>query len=103
MLIKYGAKGQTVSNLRHVSNSLKLTSKVGKVLGGAGLFLTSYEDYESNNLGWGTVAKIGIGGALLFASAAFSLSYVALDIGVGLYTGTTITDRIGNYVNDKMK
>lgn len=27
----------------------------------------------------------------------------ALDIGVGLYTGATITDRIGNYVNDKIR
>lgn len=103
MLIRYGSKGASISNLRHVSKTLKLTTNAGQVLGGAGMFLTAYEDYSSNNLGWGTAVKVGIGGVLIFASAPVSLSYAVLDIGVGLYTGTTITDRVGNYVNDKMR
>lgn len=66
--------------------------------------LTVYEDFTSKSgLTWGTGAKVVMGTALLFASAPFSLTYAAADISVGLITDTTITDRVGNYVNDQMR
>ena len=103
ILIKSGAKGQSFSNLRHTSKTLNLTKNVGRGLGALGIGLTVYEDYKSNDVGWGTLAKVGIGGALLFASAPVALTYAILDVGTGLVTGTTITDRVGNYVKEKTK
>ncbi|WP_347053593.1 RHS repeat domain-containing protein [Flavobacterium olei] len=103
LLIQYSAKGANVSNLRHASKTLKLTAGAGKALGVARMGLTVYEDFTSKSgLTWGTGAKVVIGGALLFASAPVSLTYAAADIGVGLITGTTITDSVGNYVNEKV-
>ena len=88
---------------RRLSKTLKLTSKVGKRLGAAIEALTAYEDYNSSGLIWGTAAKVGIGGVLLFASAPVALEYAVIDLSWGLATGTTITDYIGNYVNQKTR
>ena len=103
ILIKSGAKGQSFSNLRHVSKTLQLTKYAGRGLGALGTGLSVYEDYKTNNFGWGTATKIGIGALLFFASAPVALTYAILDVGWGLATGTTITDNVANYVNKKMK
>ena len=104
VIIKAGAKGTSFSDKKYILKTLNMTSKVGTSLGIAGIGFTTYEDFNSaRGITWGTVAKVGIGGALLFASAPVSLTYAALDIGVGLTTGTTITDRVGNYVNQKTR
>ena len=103
ILIKTGVKGASFADRRHISKTLKLTSKVGKGLGVAGVALTAYEDYNSGGLTWGTAAKVGVGGVLLFASAPVALGYAFIDLSWGLATGTTITDNIGNYVNQKTR
>lgn len=84
-----------------------MTSKVGKGLRVAGIALIAYEDYNSGGLTWGTTAKVGLGGVLLFASAPFALGYVVIDLSWGLAIGTTITDNMGelskskNQINEK--
>ncbi|ELM3645146.1 RHS repeat-associated core domain-containing protein [Flavobacterium psychrophilum] len=104
ILIRSGAKGASFSELRSVSKTLKGVGKFGKTLGVIGLIATSIEDGTSDKgLTWGTAAKVGIGGALLFASAPVGVGIAVIDLGVGLATGTTITDRIGNYVDEKTK
>ena len=104
LLIEKSAKGASFANRRHVSKTLKFTSKAGKFLGGAGIVVSLIEDYSSaNGLTWGTAAKVGIGGLLLGASAPVSLTCAAIDIGWGLATGTTITDNVANYINQKTK
>nr|WP_258129751.1 RHS repeat-associated core domain-containing protein [Flavobacterium columnare] len=99
--VKFSSKGAKFSDLRHISKSLKGTSIIGKGLGVVGLGFTVYEDFTSGGITWGTAAKVGIGGALLFASAPFAIGYTILDVGWGLATKTTITDNIGNLVNKK--
>ena len=103
LLIRQVARGASFADRRYINKTLKVTSKVGKAMGIVGVGLTIYEDVSTDGFTWGTVAKAGIGGALIFASAPLSLTYAVIDIGVGLTTGTTITDRVGNYVNQKMK
>ncbi|HEU4495600.1 MAG TPA: hypothetical protein VFR70_00970 [Flavobacterium sp.] len=103
ILIKSGAKGASFADRRHISKTLKLTSKVGKGLGVAGTALTAYEDYNSGGLTWGTAAKVGIGGVLLFASAPVALEYAVIDLSWGLATGTTITDNYWKLCKSKNK
>ena len=104
VLITLSSKGQSFSNLRHTATTLKMTSAFGKGLGLAGIGLSVYEDFNSHQgLSWGTAAKMGIGGLLLFASAPVSLGYAVLDLGVGIATGTTITDRAANYINNQTR
>ena len=88
---------------RRLSKILKLTSKVVKGLGAAIVALTAYEDYNSGGLTCGTLAKVEIGGILLFASAPVAVEYAVIDLSWGLATETTITDNIGNYVNQKTR
>jgi hypothetical protein len=52
---------------------------------------------------WGISARSGIGTLLLGASAPVALTYAVLAVGWGLATGTTITDNLANYVNEKTK
>ncbi|OCB70433.1 RHS repeat domain-containing protein [Flavobacterium crassostreae] len=103
ILIKIGAKGESFSNLRHVSKALQMTKYAGRGLGVLGTGLSVIEDINSNNVGWGTGAKVGIGTLLLGASAPVALTCAVLDVGWGLATGTTITDNVANYVNEKTK
>lgn len=103
VFIRQGARGASFADKRYIAKTLNMTSKVGKALGIVGVGLAIYEDVSTDGFTWGTAAKAGIGGALLFASAPLSLTYAVIDIGFGLTTGTTITDRVGNYVNQKMK
>ncbi|MBF0598124.1 RHS repeat domain-containing protein, partial [Faecalibacter rhinopitheci] len=102
IMIKAGSKGGDLSNMRHISNTLKNTGKLGRGLGVLGIGVSIFEDYRSNNLGWGTGAKVVIRGGLLLVSAPVGLSIAAVDIGWGLATGTTITDNVANYVDKKM-
>ena len=104
LLIRSGAKGANFSELRSISKTLKGAGKLGKGLGVAGIAVSLYEDYNSEKgLTWGTAAKVGIGGVLLFASAPVGLGIAVIDLGVGLVTGTTDTDRVANYVDEKIK
>ena len=63
---------------------------------------TAFEGYyDGNGLTKGDCIKIGIG--LLTTFTPLGLGYGIVDIGVGIFTGTTITDRIGNGIDTGYK
>ncbi len=64
------------------------------------------EDIADNKQGWGTLAKVGIGVATTVAYGAFApwaLGYTIIDVGVGVATGTTVTDRIAAGIDNATK
>lgn len=75
----------------------------GKVLGVGGAGLSVYEDFSKGELGIGTGVKVAIGLATTFFGGPFVLSYVLLDLAVGVATGTTLTDRIAAGVENQFK
>lgn len=102
-LFKYTAQNSTGwANKLTALKAAKYTAIAGKSLGVAGVGLTALEDYNENGkIGIGTGVKIAIGLATTFAvgaAAPVAIAYAILDIGVGLTTGTTLTDRIANGV-----
>jgi len=98
-LLKLGAKGSSISNLRNLSKNLKTIGKAGKYLGYVGVAASIVEDYSENKVGWGTVAKVGLGIALIYAGP-IGLAYGVTDLAVGIVTGTTITDRIASGIDN---
>lgn len=98
-LVKYTAKGQIFRNLRHISKTLKGLKTTGRFLGYTGVALSVVEDYQNDNLGAGTVFKAGIGVACT-VFPVFGLCYAITDVAVGAITGTTLTDRIANGIDN---
>ncbi|WP_160143946.1 DUF6443 domain-containing protein [Chryseolinea soli] len=82
------------------ANGARVMGKiVGPSLGFAGVLFTGYEAYfDDGHLSTGDWVKIGIGAAMVGASFTFLAPAVAVygivDLGVAIYTGTSITDRI---------
>ncbi len=98
-LLKLGAKGGSISTLRQVSKNLKIVGQVGKYLGYLGVVASIGEDYSENKIGWGTVAKVGLGIALIYAGPV-AIVYGVADLTWGIVTGTTITDRIASGIDN---
>ncbi len=100
---------KTESLLKYVGATedvLKNTKFAGRILGGVGALLTVREDFKENKQGWGTAAKFGIGVATTVAYGAFApwaLGYTIIDVGVGVATGTTVTDRIAAGIDNVTK
>ena|GEM_PF-6492335 len=102
-LLRYTAKTATNwANKAFALRAVKGFAIVGKSAGVLGAGLTAIEDISKGNVGWGTAAKVGIGLVTTFGGP-IGLAYGVIDIGYGMYTGTTLTDRLGAGVDSTMK
>jgi hypothetical protein len=89
-----------------LSKTLEISKHLSRKLGVLGVGISVLEDFNNDNIGYGTLSKVGIGLATTFAYgtlAPVALTYTLLDLGVGLYTGTSITDRIANGIDNTIK
>ena len=100
VLIAKSALSKQTRNLPYFKDTFSNVGKFGKGLGAVGMILTIKEDWASGNLNYGTAAKVALGIGLMGVSAPLALTYTATDIGVYMYSGTSLTDRIGNGVNN---
>jgi RHS repeat-associated protein len=97
---------KTSALIKYVNPVLDISKKLSRKIGVIGVGVSVLEDINNNNVGYGTLSKVGIGLATTFAYgtlAPVALIYTLLDIGVGLYTGTSITDRIANGIDNATK
>jgi RHS repeat-associated protein len=92
--------GTTGANaLAKLSTTLAGAKTLGKYVGFIGAGLQAIEGFtEDGNFTSGDLAKVLIGVGM--AVSPFGWAYAAIDLGVGLATGTTITDRIGSAVDN---
>lgn len=68
-----------------------------------GAVITGIESaFDRNGFTVGDGVKVGIGLLTTFGGPV-GVAYGFIDIGVGLYTGTTLTDRIGSGVDNAWK
>lgn len=81
-------------------NVTKVIVTAGHVVGVAGALYTGIEGaYDKDGFTWGDAAKVGLG---LFATfSGIGWAYVVVDLGTGIITKTTLTDRIGNAIDGK--
>ena len=93
---------QSFSSLKYVAKTIKNVETAGKALGWAGVGLSVVEDYRENKVGWGTGAKVAIGVASIYFGPV-GVAYSIVDLTVGAATGTTLTDRIAEGVDEAMK
>jgi RHS repeat-associated protein len=102
-LLQYTAKNSTGwANKATALNAAKVVSKIGKGFGIAGAVFTGVESaLDGNGFSLGDGVKVGIG--LLTTFTPLGWAYGIADIGVGVFTGTTITDRIGNGIDNGFK
>jgi RHS repeat-associated protein len=100
MLLRYTAKtASTWSNRAFALKGVKGTAIFGKSLGAVGAVMTGIESgFDNNGFTWGDGVKVGIG--LLTTFTPYGWVYGIVDVGVGLATGTTLTDRIGNGIDN---
>ena len=89
-----------------LASSAKGIANTGRVLGLTGVVISvlSYAkgqngQYALSNISAGEYVKLGLTTGLVFAPARVALTYFAIDITVGLTTGVSVTDRIGNAVD----
>jgi hypothetical protein len=84
-----------------MNSSLKAIGVAGKVVGGAGAAFTAYENYyDADGFTAGDTFKVALALGMALTpvgavGAGLIVLYSVADIGVGLYTGVSITDRIG--------
>lgn len=88
--------------LQDIANALRATKVMviaGKSIGVVGALLTLYEGAtDRNGLTWGDGVKAGIGIVATFTP--FGWAYGVVDIATGIITGTTLTDSIGNAIDN---
>jgi len=90
---------QTWADKAYVLNSIKGAARTGAAIGVLSIGATVLEDYNRpQGITWGTGAKSLILGAGV-AFPVFGLAYGIVDLGTGLITGKTLTDRIGDGVD----
>jgi hypothetical protein len=91
---KMAAKWAT--KLAAAEGSAKIAKVAGRVLGVAGTVITALESYQDGHFSAGDYAKIGIG--ILTTACPIGWVYGVADLAVGIVTGKSITDRIGDGV-----
>jgi len=95
LIERAGTNGVTaVARLTGLLNGAKA---LGQKIGVAGAVLTAIDGALDGNFSAGDLAKVGLG--VLTAFSPFGWAYAAVDLGVGLATGTSLTDRIGYAVD----
>jgi RHS repeat-associated protein len=81
----------------------KLATAVGRGFGVASAVATVTEDIATNNVTVGTFVKAGIGVATAFTLGPIGLAYGLLDLALTITTGTSLTGRIGQIVDEEIK
>lgn len=93
-LLSKTAKVAPIQYANISSKGLKYLKPAGKFLGGLGAVLTAVEGAsDGNGFTTGDMVKVGISVVTIFTP--YGWVYSAVDLGVGIATGTTLTDRIG--------
>jgi hypothetical protein len=77
------------------ANKLKA---IGRGVGVLGVAITTISSAWDGSLSSGEIAKIGIG--ILTVAGPVGWGYGILDLGTQVFTGTSITDRVGMYVDN---
>ncbi len=98
-LVKGLLMGSSAAVKADYSKFLNVSKSIGTKLGVIGIGVTVIEDIANNNFNLGTVTKVAIGLGTM-ALGPFGLLYAAADVYVGVTTGTSITDRIANGVQN---
>ena len=103
-LLKKGSNGKYVRGVqgyRNSANLAKSTSQTlkatGKAFGLIGVGVTIADGFSDGYLSWGDGAKIGIGLITTFTPVGWG--YGLIDFGTYIVTGTSLTDRAGNYID----
>jgi hypothetical protein len=84
-------------NVKNV-DFIKATGTLGKSFGVGSALVTSYETIQDGNFSYGDGLQFTIG--LATALTPFGWVYGTLDMAALLTTGTSITGRVGNYVDN---
>lgn len=93
-LLKYTAENSS----DWANKAAKTVQRIGKGFGAAGAVFTAVEGaLDGNGFTWGDGVKVGMG--VLTTFTPFGWVYGVVDIGFGVFTGTTLTDRIGNGID----
>ena len=80
---------------RTVVSSLRISEYATRKVGYAGAIMTLYEGAtDTNGLTPGDLAKTGLCLGMIY-TGWWGVGYAVIDLGVGLATGYTVTDRIG--------
>jgi hypothetical protein len=96
----YTAKGAKLAeDVAAASRAATVFKTGGRIFGVAGAVFTGISDATSSHgWTWGTTAKVGI--SLLTTFTPYGWVYGVIDLGVGLTTGKTLTDRIGSAIDN---
>ncbi len=86
---------------RLVASSISMAKTTARSLGVLGAVVTGIEGaFDKDGLTWGDGLKIGVG---LATMVSYGWIYGVVDLGVGLTTGTSITDRLGNGLDNALR
>ena len=92
------------SSLSDIANGLRATKVMviaTKSLGAIGSIATGFEGaFDSNGFTWGDGLRVGIG--LIATFTPFGWAYAVVDLGTGIITGTTLTDSLGNALDEQI-
>jgi hypothetical protein len=99
------------SNLRKVAQASKYVKMAGTTLGVAGVIVSGIESgLDENGFTWGDAAKLVVGagataiailGAPVWATGA--VVYGVADLGFGLFTEASLSDRLGAGIDNMIK
>ena len=98
-LVQLALLGQSSNVINSYDGFFNGAKTIGRKLGYIAIKATITEDIINGNAGIGTAAKVGIG-LLTIVFPVAGLIYAAVDLGVGIYQGTTLTDRIASGVEN---
>jgi hypothetical protein len=100
----YGKGGKYVRGVQGLRNSANMAmahanklKAIGRGVGGLNIILTSTTAVMDGKITAGEFTKIGIG--VLTIAGPIGWGYGVADIGVQIFTGQSITDRVGDYVD----
>jgi len=100
---KYGSKTHSAEQLTKLNNArmtkIANVSKIaGYSTGALGTIVTFAEGFQDGNFTSGDAAKVAIG--IITTFTPYGWVYGALDLGVLIITDTSLTDRIGDYIDN---
>ena len=101
---KYGSKTHSAEQLTKLNNARMEKIAKGAKLGGqtfgvAGSIITAYQGAtDGNGFTTGDGVKVAIG--IITTFTPYGWVYGALDLGVLIITDTSLTDRIGDYIDN---
>ena len=100
MIVKLQFKAaQTFTSKKGFVSSIRGLEKAGKVIGAAGVVVNVIESAtDANGFTAGDAIKTGIGIWTIYGGP-IGWTYGLIDIGFGVFTGTTLTDRIGSGID----